>query len=55
MRVRVKIMDAITSPFGTYYTDKNGEFLYWKHCLNIDGRWYFVTEQSFDSDNGTYS
>ena len=55
MRIRVKILDTIVSPFGTYYTDKNGKFLYWKHCRNIDGRWYFVTEQNFKANNSKHN
>ena len=46
-RIRVKILESITSPYGTYIGDENGKFLRWKYCRNINGKWYFETYQRF--------
>lgn len=45
MRIAVTILEPISGPFGTYYTDGNGVFLRWKYCVKINDKWYFRTVQ----------
>lgn len=45
MRIAVRILDPISGPFGTYFTDSDGKFLRWKYCRLINGQWYFEKVQ----------
>lgn len=46
MRIAVTFLDPISSPFGTYYVDGDGNFLRWEHCRLINNQWYFEKLQN---------